>query len=1068
MNDSIYKQVYVWKSITFLCLFLLLLCPTKALAQGNTVTGTVTDVSGESLVGVNVSVKGTTNGVITDIDGKYTLQQVSPQSVLVFSYIGYISQDITVGSQRTINIQLKEDMQRLEEVVVMGYGVQKKKLVTGATVQVSGDDIQRMSTTSAFSAMQSQTPGVLIQASSGQPGDDFKVRIRGTGTTGNSNPLYIIDGIPSGDGSGALGNLNPSDIESIDVLKDAASAAIYGARASNGVILITTKQGRASKLQVSYDGFIGVQTISKFARTLDAKQYMAMQDERVQNEGLPAFNWSEQIPQYLLDKINSGWKGTDWQREAYEPAISQNHAINLTGGNNVSKFSMGVSYNTQESVLGQKQLDPQFKRYTFRINSSHVVLRGKDFDVITVGENINYNFRSTQNQIGRGSRGGAISQLLRTPPLLPVYDQDGNYYDQDDKSREGWVLQGSLGNPFVSITSAKQLDRNYGLNASAFIEVQPIKNLKWRSVYGYRSSNYQQHRLEMVYKASTTQQRNIDAVSQNSDGGYSLSWENTLNYNFLLNKEHSFDVLVGQSIEQSGFGQSMGANANNAKFPNDFERAFVSNTNPTVFSERWNSGTPYAQGAMASFFGRVNYNYKETYMTSLIMRADGSSNFARGHRWGYFPSVSVGWVITNEAFMESIRDKGLDFLKLRASWGQNGNSRIDNFQYLSTVTVGGNDNQYYFGDSKTVPSPGAFADILPNLDVSWETSEQTDLGFDARLFRSRLGVAFDWYRKDTKDWLLRAPQLASYGTGSPQVNGGSVRNQGLELGLNWNDRIGALSYRISANASYNRNEVLSIANKEGIIHGGSNILSQGTTEMYRAEVGFPIGYFWGYQTSGVFQNQAEIDAYRASGKGMLFNAQPGDLIFVDKNEDGTISDLDKIQIGDPNPHWTGSLSLSLGYKGFDFAVTAYGNFGMQVAKSYRDFADSPYQNFTEDILKRWHGEGTSNTLPRLVSGSHTNWQYISDIYIQDADFVKISNLRLGYDFKKLFNKLPFEKAVLFTTVQNLLTITGYDGMDPEVSYGANGSNGVGNWASGIDLGMYPAQRIYQLGVSIIF
>jgi hypothetical protein len=326
-----------------------------------------------------------------------------------------------------------------------------------------------------------------------------------------------------------------------------------------------------------------------------------------------------------------------------------------------------------------------------------------------------------------------------------------------------------------------------------------------------------------------------------------------------------------------------------------------------------------------------------------------------------------------------------------------------------------------------------------------------------------LGVVFDWYRKDTKDWLLRAPQLTSFGTGAPQINGGSVRNQGIELGLNWNDRIGALSYRVAANASYNQNEVLSIANTEGIIRGGTNVLSQGTTDMFRAQVGFPIGYFWGYKTAGVFQNTSEIAAHQATGKGMLNNPQPGDLIFIDTNGDGTISDLDKVQIGDPNPHWTGSLSVSLGYKGFDFAVTAYGNFGMQVAKSYRDFADSPYQNFTEDILGRWHGEGTSNKLPRLTSGSHTNWQYVSDIYIQNADFVKISNVRFGYDFKKLFRKVPFGKLVLYATVQNLLTITGYDGMDPEVSYAPNAS-----WASGIDLGMFPAQRTYQLGVSINF
>jgi TonB-linked SusC/RagA family outer membrane protein len=1050
----------------------LLMNSLPAMAQNVNITGVVrSEADGEPLIGVNVVQKGTTNGNITDIDGNFTLS-VPVGSTLEVTYVGYISRQVQVTSGKTqYNIDLREDAQSLDEVVVMGYGVQKKKLVTGATIQVTGDDIQKMATTSAFSAIQSQTPGVLIQASSGRPEDDFRVRIRGIGTTGNSNPLYIVDGIPSGDNASVLNNLNPSDIESIDILKDAASAAIYGARASNGVILITTRQGTASKIRLSYDGFMGVQTIARFANTLDAKQYMQVQDERVVNEGQPPFVWEDQIPKYLLDKINGGWEGTDWQREAYSPSLSQNHSVNITGGNNISKFSLGISYNNQGSVLGGKVMGSEFKRYTFRLNSSHVLLRIRDFDAITVGENVNYTYRSNlngSNASGSNSRGNVIAQLMRTPPLLPLYDQGGNYYDQDDKSEEGWVLQGSLSNPFVIWTANEQFQRDYALNASGFIEIQPIRNLKYRSVFGYRQSAYQSHRLEHAYKASTTTQRNLDQISQNGNAGYSVSWENTINYNLLLNQEHSFDILVGQSIEKSGMGQDTGGTSARATFPDDFSRAFLGNTQPTSFAERMNSGSPWGEGALASFFGRVNYNYKETYMASLIMRADGSSNFARGNRWGYFPSASIGWVMTNEAFMESLRDKGLDFLKLRASWGQNGNSRIANFQYSSTYTIGGTTSTYFFGHDKVTPTPGGYPDILPNPNVSWETSEQTDIGIDARLFNSRLGVVFDWFRKDTKDWLLAAPQLASFGTGAPQINGGSIRNQGIELGLTWNDRAGDFSYRVSLNASYLKNEVLSIANTEGIIHGGANVLSQGTTELYRAEEGFPIGYFWGFQTAGVFQNQAEIDAYRASGKGLLNAAQPGDLIFVDTNEDGTISDADKVMIGDPNPDFTGSLSLALGYKGIEFAVTAYGNFGMQVAKSYRDFADSPYQNFTEDILGRWHGEGTSNKLPRLTSGSHANWQYVSDIYIQDADFVKISNLRIGYDFKKLFNRLPFGKAVLYATVQNLLTFTGYDGMDPEVSYGNVNTSGSAGWASGIDLGFYPTQRTYQIGVSLNF
>ena len=464
------------------------------------------------------------------------------------------------------------------------------------------------------------------------------------------------------------------------------------------------------------------------------------------------------------------------------------------------------------------------------------------------------------------------------------------------------------------------------------------------------------------------------------------------------------------------------------------------------------SGSPWDQGALASFFGRVNYNYAEKYMLTVVMRADGSSNFARGNRWGIFPSVSAGWVMTNEDFMQPLVDKGLDFFKLRGSWGQNGNQNITAFQYLATIAFN-NSNSYFFGNDKKTRYEGAYADILANPDVTWETSEQIDLGFDARFLNSRLGVAFDWYKKTTKDWLVQAPVLASYGTGAPYINGGDVVNKGIEVALNWNDNIGRdFTYGVNLNVSWNKNEVTRIANEEGIIHGPSNILVQGMGEMYRAQVGYPIGYFYGYKTAGVFQNQAQVDATAAK----LDTAQPGDLIYVDTDKNGVINQDDQTMIGDPHPDVTAGFSLNMGYKGFDFTVTANGAFGQQIAKC------GDFWNYTTDIFNRWHGEGTSNTIPRL-GGSNQNWYTSSDLFIEDGDYVKITNITLGYDFKKLFRNIPLQQAHLYVSVQNAFTFTGYSGMDPEIGYGADTS-----WVSGIDTGFYPSPRTFLFGVNLKF
>jgi TonB-linked SusC/RagA family outer membrane protein len=444
------------------------------------------------------------------------------------------------------------------------------------------------------------------------------------------------------------------------------------------------------------------------------------------------------------------------------------------------------------------------------------------------------------------------------------------------------------------------------------------------------------------------------------------------------------------------------------------------------------------------------------------MRADGSSNFAKGHRWGYFPSVSAGWVLTSEDFMQDAIPF-LDFAKLRASWGQNGNQSIPNFIYSSQIAYvfpG-----YFFGDTKPVSGTTAYPERVPNSEVTWETSEQLNVGFDTRWLDSRLGVTFDWYKKTTKDWLLEAPILGTSGAGAPYINGGDIVNSGVELMLNWNDKVGDFKYGVTLSGAYNKNEVTRINNTDGIIHGPSHVLSQGTSEVSRVEVGFPIGYFYGYETAGILQNQDEVDAYvRPDGTPYFNDQRPGDVRFVDQNLDGLIDEEDKVYLGNPNPDVEMGLQINLDYKGVYLNTTLTGKFGMQVMQSYRSFADNFTQNYTSSVFDRWHGEGTSTKMPRLTYGSNRNQQYISDIYMQDADYLRVSNLTLGYDFSKaLANFKAISNLKVYAAVNNLYTFTKYDGMDPEVRFGHDA-----DWASGIDLGLYPVPRTVMFGLSVAF
>ena len=1046
-------------------LLLLALFPAGVFAQVATVKGTVTDAgTGDPVPYATVVVKGTSNWTTTDKDGLYSIESPA-NGVLSVSLLGYSNVEEKVNGRTLVDISLVPEFDQLMETVVVGYGVQQKKLVTGSTIQVKGDDLMKLSTTSALGALQSQTPGVNITQNSGQPGQGYKVNIRGIGTTGDSEPLYVIDGVAGG----SLSSLNPSDIESIDVLKDAASAAIYGARAANGVVLVTTKQGKEGRVITSYDAYLGAQYIAKMPDLCNAQEYIQLQDLAKTNSASPLYDWQALLPQALYQSVLNGtWKGTDWVKEMYNKgARTENHSINIVGGNADHKFSMGFSCTAQDGILGYNKIEPvnaEYRRYTFRINTDNVVKRINGREVFKVGETLNFSY-GTNNGIAEGDiYWNSLHNAITANPLLPAYtyDEKGNvtgFYDEEARDAAGWDFDGTAKHPLgmdYYTSRGRNISKSYNLQASVYAEVSPIRNLKFRSQFGYRMSGSSSRSYTMLYRLSSGQYSDNDEVSQSLNLNQRYTWENYASYHFDIKKDHVFDVVLGQSIEKWGFGEKVGASAFNSIFLNDFDRAYISNTKPEALNQLELSGSPSSRGAIASFFGRVNYSLKDTYLLSAILRADGSSNFARGHRWGYFPSVSAGWIISNEAFMANTKD-WLSFLKLRASWGQNGNCDIDNFQYLTTIKLSSSAG-YYFAN-KAVPTTGAVPGVLANPDVSWETSEQTNIGLDARFFNSALGVTLDGYVKTTRDWLVQAPIASVYGFEAPYVNGGDVRNSGIEFTVDYGKYTGDFTYGFKLNGSYNKNEVTRIANSEGIIHGEDDVLSQGTSEMYRAQVGYPIGYFYGYKTAGIFQNDAQVAATAVKYE----DAKPGDVIFVDVDGDGAITEEDRTMIGNPHPDFTAGLNLWFAYKNFDFSVTGYGAFGQQIAKSYRSFFDSPRENYTRDFFDCWHGEGTSNRYPTLTLANDRNWSNISDIYIENGDYFKISNVTIGYDFSRLIKRSVLSKARIYFSAQNLYTFTGYSGMDPEIGYGFDE-----DWVSGIDLGYYPGARTYMIGVNLQF
>ncbi len=1022
-------------------------------AQSKVVSGVVRDDANQPLPGVAVIVPGTTIGTVTDFDGKYSINVSDDASSLQFSFIGFNNQTVDITGRSTVDVALQSDFTELDEVVAVGYGVQKKKLLTGASVQVKGDEIQQQNTTNPLTALQGKTPGVNIVSTSGQPGSSISVTIRGLGTVGNSQPLYLIDGV-----GGDITTLNPADIESIDVLKDAASAAIYGAQAANGVVLVTTRSGREGKGTIQYDGYYGLQNVANKFDVLNAKEYMTIMDEAALNSGNGAFDWASMASIY---DANGNVYDTDWIDEVIEDnTITQSHSLSFTGGSKTSTYAISGGYTQQEGVIGGPDVS-YYKRYNFRANSEHKMLD----DHLIVGEHASFIYTDSRGMGTGNIWNNNLRACFSSSPLHPVYDEAGEYY-----STVGTDWNVNDGNPYATMMDGRyNRSRSGTFDANVYFQIEPIKNFKFRMLYGinYSASNYRSYSPAHKGYSATSGDVTSSSVSESRGDGLSQTWTNTLTYDFDIAEVHHINLLLGSETSWYDGGSNGGSNSDIITGFDDWEHAYLTNTdgsdNKTV------NGAPYDSTRGQSFFFRAGWNWKDRYMLNATVRADGSSKFADDNRWGIFPSVSAGWTISEESFMDNTKEV-LDFLKLRVSWGQVGNANINCYQYLAPVTTSAANYNFGSGGGQDAWETGSYTSRLANEDVQWETSQQFNVGIDARFLASRLSLTADVYHKETKDWLVQAPVLATAGTEGPIINGGDVTNKGIEIGVTWNDEIGGtgIHYSVGANFAYNDNEVGSIPTEDGIIHGETNQIYSNAEEFYRAENGHKIGYFYGYKTAGIFQSDDDINNWIANGNGVLqSDVQPGDVKYIDVNHDGVIDDNDKVDIGCGLPDYTFGVNVSFTWKGFDLSANATGAAGFDIAQSYRD-PNSSQDNYSRAILNRWTGNGTSNKTPRVTYGDVGNWQF-SDLYLQDGKYFRIQNVTLGYDFKTLIKWKYLSKCRLYVQAQNLATFTEYDGMDPEIgSYNGTDGNSSDSWVSGVDMGYYPHPRTFLVGLNLAF
>lgn len=986
--------------------------------QAKTVTGTVTDVSGEPIIGANIRIKGTTTGTITDIDGNFSIE-AEPQSVIEVSYIGYLTQETVINNQKSIRFLLKEDTKTLDEVVVIGYGVQKKADLTGSVANINTEKLNTQSNANIGQALQGKIAGVDIVSQGGAPGSGTRIMVRGIGTLNNASPLYIVDGMYMN----SIDHINPNDIASIDVLKDASSAAIYGSRAANGVIIVTTKEGSNTegKPIIDLSVNLGISTASKFLDMLDAKGWAEVTTIARQAIGKPALDMATD----LANKPDN-----DWQDIMFRPALMQNYNLSVKGGGKYSTYYTGLGYFNQDGIVK----GTNYQRYN--IQSKNDYKRG----IFSAGTNLIISF-SHDKPLHQKLRGGMIGTILQSVPTLEKYDdtREGGY-----GGTYGDVV--NIPHP-LAIIDDNIMDRyneNVKIFANLYAQIELFKGLKYKLnlTPDFSFERYKNYLNKYDFGLATN---SITQLTERQRRRRNILVENLLTFDRTFG-EHKISALAGYTYQDSRFRHIQ---AYGEGLPQGLEEIDAATTNRSNEGNSWRS-------VLTSILGRVFYSYQNKYLFTATIRRDGSSKFGKNNRYGYFPSFSLGWNVAEEKFMENVH--WLDQLKLRGGYGVLGNQEIDNYQYSSTITTGIN-----YPDGNGGLLQGAFPKNFANPDIKWEETAMTNVGIDFMAFNNRLSLTADYYVKNTKDILLTVPiPISSGGANDPIRNAGKIRNNGFEFNLGWMDQPNPdISYGINLIGSFNKNKVIAMGSESGSIKGGSTNQNITTSE---TKAGYPIGGYWLISTAGYFNSQEEVDAYAKDGKKIQPAAEPGDIKFVDANNDGVINDDDRVFQGSPFPDFTFALNGNMRYKNFDLSIGLQGVLGNKIYNATRQTLEDVTKgsNFLASCLDYWTPENKNASHPRLTwDDPNRNTRAESDRYLENGSYLRLRSVQLGYTFPQTWFKGAIQHARVYINAENLFTITSYSGYSPDVN--ADNAN-----YRGFDNFIYPTNRTFMLGLNVTF
>lgn len=986
--------------------------------QAKTVTGTVTDVSGEPIIGANIRIKGTTTGTITDIDGNFSIK-AEPQSVIEVSYIGYLTQETVINNQKSIRFLLKEDTKTLDEVVVIGYGVQKKADLTGSVANINTEKLNTQSNANIGQALQGKIAGVDIVSQGGAPGSGTRIMVRGIGTLNNASPLYIVDGMYMN----SIDHINPNDIASIDVLKDASSAAIYGSRAANGVIIVTTKEGSNTegKPIIDLSVNLGISTASKFLDMLDAKGWAEVTTIARQAIGKPALDMATD----LANKPDN-----DWQDIMFRPALMQNYNLSVKGGGKYSTYYTGLGYFNQDGIVK----GTNYQRYN--IQSKNDYKRG----IFSAGTNLIISF-CHDKPLHQELRGGMIGTILQSVPTLEKYDdtREGGY-----GGTYGDVV--NIPHP-LAIIDDNIMDRyneNVKIFANLYAQIELFKGLKYKLnlTPDFSFERYKNYLNKYDFGLATN---SITQLTERQRRRRNILVENLLTFDRTFG-EHKISALAGYTYQDSRFRHIQ---AYGEGLPQGLEEIDAATTNRSNEGNSWRS-------VLTSILGRVFYSYQNKYLFTATIRRDGSSKFGKNNRYGYFPSFSLGWNVAEEKFMENVH--WLDQLKLRGGYGVLGNQEIDNYQYSSTITTGIN-----YPDGNGGLLQGAFPKNFANPDIKWEETAMTNVGIDFMAFNNRLSLTADYYVKNTKDILLTVPiPISSGGANDPIRNAGKIRNNGFEFNLGWMDQPNPdISYGINLIGSFNKNKVIAMGSESGSIKGGSTNQNITTSE---TKAGYPIGGYWLISTAGYFNSQEEVDAYAKDGKKIQPAAEPGDIKFVDANNDGVINDDDRVFQGSPFPDFTFALNGNMRYKNFDLSIGLQGVLGNKIYNATRQTLEDVTKgsNFLASCLDYWTPENKNASHPRLTwDDPNRNTRAESDRYLENGSYLRLRSVQLGYTFPQTWFKGAIQHARVYINAENLFTITSYSGYSPDVN--ADNAN-----YRGFDNFIYPTNRTFMLGLNVTF